>query len=412
MTFVSRLANLSVERVNRIPRELKLFAGASLVMGAAYSMFDSIFNNFLDQRFAISPFQRSFLEFPRELPGFLVVFISAALWFLCSRRLAVVCMLLCAAGVTLISFASPGFYVMLLWLFCYSMGQHLYMPLASAIGMELAREGQTGRRLGQLNAIRNAAAIGGSFMVVLGFRSLGFHFNTVFILAAIGLVIAASLMFAMKPTPTHKAGAYLQLHKEYKLYYILAVISGARKQIFITFAPWVLVKIFNQPTEIMASLYLAGGIIGIIFQPLLGWAIDTFGERFVLASEAVILVFICFGYGTAKFLLPEGVAFPVVVACYLIDQMVFSVSMARSTYIKKIAKQPQDVQPALTASVTIDHVFSISAALVGGLIWDRFGFQYVFIFGMGIALLNLIAALQVKIPKKGLYVYHNPNPNS
>jgi predicted MFS family arabinose efflux permease len=400
MTLVTRLANLSVERINRIPRELKLFAGASLVLGVAFSMFDSIFNNFLDQRFAITPFQRSFLEFPRELPGFLVVFVSAALWFLCSRRLAVACMLLGAAGALLIGFASPSFYIMLIWLFCYSLGQHLFMPLASTIGMELAREGQTGRRLGQLNALRNAAAIGGSFVVVLGFRSLGFHFEHVFILAAICLVMAAMFMFAMKPTPTHKAGAYLQLHKEYKLYYTLAVISGARKQIFITFAPWVLVKIFNQPTEIMASLYLAGGIIGILFQPLLGWTIDHWGERLVLASEAVILVFICFGYGTAKFLLPERTAFMVVVACYLIDQMVFSVSMARSTYIKKIAKQPQDVQPALTASVTIDHVFSISAAIVGGLIWDRFGFQYVFLFGMGIALLNLVTALQVKVPRK------------
>jgi len=74
--------------------------------------------------------------------------------------------------------------------------------------------------------------------------------------------------------------------------------------------------------------------------------------------------------------------------------------MARSTFIKKIAKQPQDVQPALTASVTIDHVFSISAALLGGLIWNQFGFQYVFLFGVGIAFLNLVAALQVKVPKK------------
>jgi len=82
--------------------------------------------------------------------------------------------------------------------------------------------------------------------------------------------------------------------------------------------------------------------------------------------------------------------------------MVSSVSMARSTYMKKIAKQPQDVQPALTASVTIDHVFSISAALLGGLIWDRFGFQYVFLFGVGIALLNLVTALRVKVPEKGL----------
>ncbi len=400
VTFVTRLANLSVSRVSRIPRELKLFAAASLVLGAAYSMYDSIFNNYLNQRYAITPFQRSFLEFPRELPGFLVVFISAALWFLCSRRLAVVCMLVSAAGALLVGFASPSYYMLLPWLFFYSLGQHLFMPLASAIGMELAHEGQTGRRLGQINAIRNAAAIGGSFLVVLGFRVLGFHFEHVYILAAIGLVIAAGLMFSMRPTPTHKAGAYLQLHKEYKLYYTLAVISGARKQLFITFAPWVLVKIFNQPTEIMASLLMAGGIIGILFQPLLGWAIDRFGERPVLASEAISLVFICFGYGFAKFLLPAGIAFPVVVACYLLDQMVFSVSIARSTYIKKIAKQPQDVQPALTASVTIDHVFSITSALVGGVIWDQFGFQYVFLFGVGIAILNLFAALRVKLPGK------------
>lgn len=402
MTSVTKLANLSISRVNRIPRELKLFAIASLVIGAASSMFDSIFNNFLDQRFAITPFQRSFLEFPRELPGFLVVFVAAALWFFCSRRLAVLCMLMSVVGVLLIGFASPSFTVMVPWLFLYSMGQHLYMPLASTIGMELAREGQTGRRLGQLNAIRNAAAIGGSFLVVLGFRSLGFRFEHVFILGAIGLTIAATLFLAMRPTSTHKAGNYLQLHKEYKLYYALAVISGARKQLFITFAPWVLVKIFNQPTEIMASLFMAGGIIGVLFQPLLGWAIDHFGERPVLASEAVVLVFVCFGYGFAKFIFPIEIAFPVVIACFLLDQMVFSVSMARSTYMKKIAKQPQDVQPALTASVTIDHIFSISSALLGGLLWDHYGFQYVFLFGVGIAFVNLIAALQVKVPRKVL----------
>lgn len=400
MTFVTRIANLSIARVNRIPRELKLFAAASLVLGAAYSMYDSIFNNFLNQRFAISAIQRSFLEFPRELPGVCVVFVSAALWFLCSRRMAVVTMLIGAAGALLVGFASPSYFALLPWLFFYSLGQHLFMPLASAIGMELAHDGQVGRRLGQINALRNGAAIGGSFMVVIGFRSLGFNFGHVYILAAIGLVIAAGLLFSMKPTTPHKAGAYLQLHKEYKLYYALSVISGTRKQLFITFAPWVLVKIFNQPTETMASLYMAGGIIGILFQPILGWAIDRFGERPVLASEAISLVFICFGYGFAKSLLPVGVAFPVVVACYLLDQMVFSVSIARATYMKKIAKQAQDVQPALTASVTIDHIFSITSALVGGLIWNYFGFQYVFLFGVAIAIVNLFAALRVRVPLK------------
>ncbi|HEX9012333.1 MAG TPA: hypothetical protein VF813_02410, partial [Anaerolineaceae bacterium] len=91
-----------VERVSRASRELKYFAMASLVMGMAYSIFDSTFNNFLNERFTLTPFLRSLLEFPRELPGLLVVFTTALLWFLCSRRLGVVAMLLGAVGVLLI----------------------------------------------------------------------------------------------------------------------------------------------------------------------------------------------------------------------------------------------------------------------------------------------------------------------
>jgi predicted MFS family arabinose efflux permease len=141
-----------------------------------------------------------------------------------------------------------------------------------------------------------------------------------------------------------------------------------------------------------------GGVIGILFQPFLGWATDHLGERTVLSSEAVLLVFVCFGYGFAKFLFPEGVAFLITCACFLLDQMLMSVSLARSTYMRKIAYQVSDVQPALTISVTIDHVFSISVALLGGIIWNAFGFQYVFLLGIFIASGNFLAALQVRVP--------------
>lgn len=386
-------------RMRRVSRELVLFSAASVTLGVAYSMFDSVFNNFLNEKFTLNGFQRSFMEFPRELPGFLVVFISAVLWFFCSRRLSAISMLLGAVGAFLIGFASSSYNVMLAWLFIYSLGQHLFMPLSASIGMELAQEGQPGRRLGQLNSIRNFATILGSFFVFVGFKYLGFTFKHPFAIASAGLGITALLLFAMKPEKTATPKLYLTLHREYSLFYVLSILSGARKQLFLTFAPWVLVTIFKQPTQIIATLLTIGGIIGILFQPLLGWAIDRFGERIVLASEAGSLVFICLGYGFAKFLLPEGTAFLVVCACYLLDQMIFSVSMARSTYMKKIALQPEDIQPALTAGVTIDHVFSISAALVGGVIWYQFGFQYVFLFGMGIALVNLAAALQVQIPR-------------
>ncbi|MBN2115972.1 MAG: MFS transporter [Anaerolineales bacterium] len=389
-----------LSRIKQSSRELLLFATAALTLGMALSIVGATFNNFLNDRFALSGFERSFLEFPRELPGFLVVFVSAALWFLCSRRLGVVTMILSATGAALIGFASSSYWVMVAWLFIYSLGDHLFMPIASTIGMELAREGQDGRRLGQLNAIRNFAAILGSFSVVLGFKYLGFSFQHTFAIAAVLLVAAAALLFMMKPEPVVEKRGFLQLHREYRLYYILNVLSGARKQLFITFAPWVLVSVLRQPTQIMATLFTIGGVIGILFQPLLGWSIDKFGERTVLASEAVILVFVCFGYGFAKFLLPADTAFLVVCACFLIDQMIFSVSMARATYMKKIAIQPDHIQPALTAAVTIDHVFSISAALLGGVVWNVFGFQYVFLFGAIIAVINFFTALRVRTPQK------------
>ena len=85
--------------------------------------------------------------------------------------------------------------------------------------------------------------------------------------------------------------------------------------------------------------------------------------------------------------------------CYLIDQMIFSVGMARATYLKKIARQADHVQSTLTAGVTIDHIFSISAAIFGGIVWNTFGFQYVFLFGALLAGINFFVAGRVRIPK-------------
>jgi predicted MFS family arabinose efflux permease len=382
-----------------ISRELKLFVTASFVMGMAYSIIDSTLNNFLNERFALSGFERSFLEFPRELPGFLVVFASAALWFLCSRRLGMVALLLGAAGAVLIGFAAPTYTAVVFCLFIYSLGQHLFMPVASTIGMELAAEGKAGQRLGQLNAVRNLATIFGSFLVFLGFKYLGFDFHTTFAMVAVGLAVAAALMYRMVPEVQSQRKTFLKLRKEYRLYYLLAILYGSRKQLFITFAPWVIVTVFNQSTETLATLLTIGGIIGVAFQPLLGWAIDHLGERLVLAVEAVLLVLVCLGYGFARQIFPEGTAFILTCVFYLLDQMLMSVNMARATYMKKIALVDADVQTALSAGITLDHLFSIGAALLGGVIWNAFGYQYVFLLGVFIAGLNFFAALKVKLPR-------------
>lgn len=389
-----------VKRIAGASHELKLFVGASLIMGVGVSIVDATFNNFLNERFTLSGFERSFLEFPRELPGFLVVFVSALLWFLCSRRLGAMALLLNVAGALLIGFASRSYAIMVVWLFIYSMGQHLFMPVASTIGMELAREGQTGQRLGQLNAIRNLAIVLGGLLVSVGFRYLGFNFQHTFGLAAMACAAAAIIMFVMKTQKTQPPGMFLEFHREYRLYYLMAVLSGSRKQIFITFAPWVLVNVLDQPTQLLATLLMVCGIVGMIFQPFLGRMIDRLGERTVLAAEAVLLVLVCAGYGLSSSIFPQDTALLIICGCYVLDQTLFSVSMARSTYMKKIAIDPAHIQPALTLSVTIDHVFSIATALLGGVLWNTFGFQSVFLLGVFIALANLLAALQIRLPRQ------------
>ena len=388
-------------RVKNIPRELALFITASFAIGMAGSLVDSTFNNFLNDTFTLTGFQRSFLEMPREFPGLITLFVSALLWFLGSRRLGAFAQVLAALGIFLIGFASSSYGIMVIFLFVYSLGQHLFMPVASTIGMELASNGKTGRRLGQLNAMRNLAQIVGSFLVFIGFKYLNFTYQHSFTIAAIIFALAAVMMFLMQPKRSAPPRTFLKLRKEYKLFYILAILYGSRKQLFITFAPWVIVTIFNKPTQTIATLITIGGVIGIIFQPFLGKAIDRFGERAILMAEALLLIVVCLGYGFSRSILPENIAFIITCICYLLDQILMSVSMARSTYMQKIAIVPEDIQPALSASISLDHVFSISIALLGGVIWNAFGFQYVFLMGMLIAAINFFVARRIRLPGSG-----------
>jgi predicted MFS family arabinose efflux permease len=202
----------------------------------------------------------------------------------------------------------------------------------------------------------------------------------------------------MTPNKPTAAKDKFVLRKEYKLFYWLSILYGTRKQIFLTFAPWVLVKIFAQKTQTVALLLTIAGIIGILFKPLLGRAIDRLGERKILAGEAVILVFVCIGYGFSKFIFKTDIAIIIIFACYITDNLLMSVGMARATYLKKIAIKEEEISQTLTMGVTIDHVFSISIAIASALIWKFAGFQYVFLLGGVIAAVNFFSALKIKIP--------------
>ncbi|HEX2959224.1 MAG TPA: MFS transporter [Chitinispirillaceae bacterium] len=386
------------KRFAALNRDMLLFISALAAAGFAESIFNAIFNNFLDASFSLNSFYRTFLEFPRESGGLLIVLVSALLFFIPTRRMAAISLLLGAVGLLLMAFFSVTFHWMFVWLFIFSLGQHLFMPINTSISMELAKEGETGKRLGQFNAIRNIAVIAGSFFVFLGFKFLHFNFKIAFSIAALSYLAAVCILYMMHPGSSQPPSSHIKLHKEYKLYYWLAILFGTRKQIFLTFAPWVLVTEYHQPTAVIATLLTVASISGIVFQPILGKTIDIYGEKVVLAAEAFLLIFVCFGYGFSKSLFSVQSAFIVACVCFIADQLLMSVNMARSTYLKKIAVKKEHITPTLTMAISLDHIFSISIALAGGVIWAKWGYQMVFLAGAGIAVVNLISAFFITIP--------------
>jgi predicted MFS family arabinose efflux permease len=253
------------------------------------------------------------------------------------------------------------------------------------------------RELGQVSAANTAALVAGSAILWVLYRFVKISFTVAFTIGAVAFLISAALLLIMNPTQTVKLSQRFVFRKEYRLYYWLSLLFGARKQIFLTFAPWVLVDVFKQKVTTMTILFFIIASVSIFFRPFTGYLIDRLGEKIVLGGEAVLVFFICMGYSFAADIAPANIAVIIIAACYIIDNSMSAVEMARSTYVKKIAVHPDDVTPTLSAGTSFDHVVAMTIPFLGGLLWASVGYQYVFIVAAVIALMNLFMSLKIKI---------------
>lgn len=378
-----------------------LFLVASAVIGITQSIDNSVFNNFLNDTYHLSVGQRTFLEIPREFPGFLVVFVSGILLFLGDVKIAAISNIIAAIGMLGLGFISKEYSTMILWLTLYSMGQHLFMPVSNSIGMNLFEGENMGKRLGQINAVNTAMFLLTSIITAVLFKYVKVNYAVAFAVGAVALIISATLLMNMKSHKAKNKSNKIVFRKEYKTFYILSILFGARKQIFITFGPWVLIKVFQQGVSTFALLgfFIAG--IGIFVKPMIGIMIDKLGEKFVLKTEAIVLIVICLGYGFATKILGSlgagNIAIIVVCACFVIDQVMAAAGMARATYLKKISISQEDVSPTLSMGISMDHVVSMIVPFLGGVVWQTLGYEYVFLGGALIAASNLFVASRMKI---------------
>lgn len=375
-----------------LPAPLLLFAAASLLMGLYGGLYDPSFNNYLAQTHNASALARGALEFPRELPGFLVVFIVTALMFLADTRIAALSALLVGVALWGQGFLSPDLSWVVVWMIIWSTGAHLYMAITPSIGIRLAKAGQEGRRLGQIGFLESLGALVGLATVYWGASRWHFSFPLIFGLAGIFAVIAAFCLFRIQAEPLLKPPRRAVLKKEFRLFYALNIVFGARKQIFLTFAPWVLIRVFGCGIETFALLGFIGTILSLVFRPMLGRAIDAFGERVIISAESLLLVIMSILYGFSPSWFNHETALPIIMACYIADQLLFAVRMARTTYLNRIVDNQDELTPAISMGLSLDHAVSMLIPLGGGLLWTYYGYVPVFMVSGVLALANLLLA--------------------
>ena len=378
-------------------RDFNLFLLAGLFAGVGAGINTSIFNNYLSDVFKLAEDVRGFLEVPREAPGFFIMIILAAISFLGDVRIAMVGMAAAGLGMLGLGTLSPTFALMILWMMMYSLGTHMVMPVTPSIGMSLSSQESYGSRLGTVSAFGLSGSIAAYIFIFLGFNYMNMSYQTAFITGTVFYLFAAFSIVLMKKSGPEVRKVKFVFRKRYTLFYILAVISGARNQIFLTFAPWVLIKVFDVKPQLFAILGMVVALVSIGTRKLIGKLIDTRGERFVLTIEAVLLFAICLGYAYSDRLFTTSVAAVIIAGCYVIDNSMAAVEMARSTYLRKIAVDLSDVTPTLSTGVSLQHIASMVIPVFGGLLWAAVGYQAVFIAAAVIAFLNLVLSLRIKI---------------
>lgn len=392
-------------------KEVRVYFLILALTALALALSNNIFGNYFKDAYQVTPFQRGLIEFPREIPGILCVFMVSALSFMGDIRLSIVAQILSFIGIVVLGFVTPTFSVMLIFLFINSMGMHLFFPLQDSIGIALIDDDkQVGKIMGQYKGTFTAFSMIGGIIVFIGFRTGIFSFITkikhVFVIDALLFLMIIGLfiyLMVLLKKPLIKKKTFNSIYrKEYKYYYILAIMNGVQKQIMIVYGPWVLIEILNKKADVLAVLAIIGSFIGMFFIPAIGRWIDRFGIRKLLFADAISFIGVYTAYGliTAGFATGylELVGIPVLLAygMIIIDRMSMQMSMIRTVYLKSIAVEQSDITSTLSLGISMDHVVSIACAFAGGIVWGAWGPQYIFFFAAGLSFINLYVATRIK----------------
>jgi len=356
----------------------------ALAMPLSFSTWQALLNNFVIEEASFTGVEIGILQSLREVPGFLAFTVVFVLLVLREQTFAMVSLCLLGIGT-----AITGFFPFAIGLYCttvlMSTGFHYFETVRQSLALQWVDKARAPVFLGQMIAVASLSGLAAFGLIYLAFEVFDLGMRWVYLLGGGATLVLTLVAWAAFPRFPAKVEQHkrLFLRRRYWLYYAIVFMAGARRQIFVVFAGFLMVEKFGFSVKAMTLMFLANLFMNVIMAPLIGKLIGRWGERRALTCEYIGLIGVFLGYAFVE-------APFVAVGLYIVDHLFFAMSIAIKTYFQKIA-DPADIASSIGVSFTINHIAAVVIPVLFGLLWV-ISPSAVFLAGAAMAVLSLALA--------------------
>lgn len=376
-----------IKLIKRFNQPEHLLLAMAFTMPLVFSVWMVLLNNFVIEKAAFTGVEIGILQSLREVPGFLAFTVIYVLLFIKEQRLALLSLAITSLGVFLTGFF-PSVVGLYLTTVLMSVGFHYYETVSQSLTLQWIDKDKTAHFLGKMLSVKSIASLLAFSSIWLLMEQFNWSYQITYALfGGIGLLFTIFLAlsfqhFKEKTEQTKK----IIIRKRYWLFYALTFFSGARRQIFVVFAGFLMVEKFHYSVADVSALFLINYVFNWLFAAKVGKLIGKIGERAVLRFEYIglIIIFICYGFVDNANL---------AAALYVIDHLFFALAIAIKTYFQKIA-QPEDIAATAGVSFSINHIAAVVIPALLGMLWIVQP-AWVFYIGAGFAFCSLGLAMLI-----------------
>jgi hypothetical protein len=347
-------------------RPVGLLALMAAAMPIAFATWSALLNNFVVEMAGFDGSDIGWLHTVREIPGFLAIGVIFIIIFVREQVLALVSLIILGVA-TAVTAQFPSLGGLLTVTLLSSIGFHYYETANQSLQLQWIEKSRAPQVLGILMAVGSGATLVAYGVIVLTWRAFDLSYDLVYWVAGgttVAIALYALWAFPQFESP-HPQTKKMILRKRYWLYYLLQFMSGARRQIFVVFAAFMMVEKFSFSVSEITALFMVTLVVNMIVAPQLGRAVAFFGERAALIVEysGLFCVFV-FYIGLYLFDWSATVA----AGLYILNNIFFSLALAIKTYFQKIA-DPGDIAPTAAVAFTINHIAAVFLPASLGYLW-------------------------------------------